>query len=882
MSKYECDLDYLVRGRDITNEEINEIISEADEIINSHNSNSDILSKAYIKKAQCLQKQGKFEESKERIEIALQLSPEMPEAMLLLANVLYLVEKRYDVAMDYINKSIECLPDYANGFLVRGNIYMSIGEFDKAFSDYNHAIILKPDYADAFVNRGGIYLYKDEFDKAIADYNTANQLEPNHALAYLNRGIAYVNRGEIDIAITNFIKAIQLQSDIIYTINGFGVTYGKEGKYDRAISIFSAIIQLRPNYHEALNNRGIIYSILNNYENAIVDFNKAIQLEPNNAASYFNLGIVYEQINAYDKAILYFTMGLKIQPMDIQALFSRANIYANKNDNDKAIIDYSEVIRLKPNYAEAFYNRGIIYDRLEEYDKSILDFTNALHFGLNDDEETFFSRGLAFAAKGDYDTAIADYEMAIQLKPDYFNAFFCIGNAYNYKKEYVKAIENYNKAILLQPNHFGAYFNRGALYDINGEFDKALNDYTKALLIIIESKESFIDSLNSRTIEAFYYLTDKVLPKSDFFWELPVDKLQNIPHFFIGIIVKFRNMGLDKLSYKKLIQSVCSFWLSRKEFDNGIMVYQYTSLKLLEKIQSDRRFHLEPATYQNDPDEGQIFYKRIIEYFININSYIADIIRPLSKANSETAVFVRSFTSCKDSLVMWNSSYGNNGCGISVGIPAWKINKGQGIDKILTNYMPPIRSVNNWYNSELIINRNLDNKVKNNLLNHNNIMSNEYIDEAVPLWKMGLYKILYLDENDTPKQLKDIIDCLILIKENEYTENLKKLLGELFSSITHLIKDKTYAHEEEYRLLFVDSIQKEKRYIKTSSKDSICEGIYVETEPILFQDDKDIIYFGPKVPAVTIDKYRHAFRLSGLPFNGSTDKMLQPSGINYR
>jgi tetratricopeptide (TPR) repeat protein len=915
MSKYNCDLDYLGLGYDISNEEINEIISEADKIINSNNTDPNTLSTAYLKKAQCLQKLDKFEESRKSIEIALQYSPEIPGALVRLGNVLNLVERKYDVAIEYINKALEHFPEYAYGYTMRGNIYTNKGELNRAISDYNYAITLKPDYTEAFVNRGAAYyllgksdnvitdcneairlnpsnanayvnrgnayLYKDEFDNAIADYNTATKLEPNHLLSFFNRGVAYANRGEIDKAITNFIKAVQLQPDIIYAINDRGVAYGKEGKYDKAIAIFSAIIQLRPNYHDAINNRGIIFSSINDYENAIADFTRAIQLIPNNAASYFNLGNVYAQIGLYDRAILSFSVGLKIQPADINALFSRATIYANQLDYNKAIADYTEVIRLKPNHAEAFYNRGSIYDRMEEYDKAILDFSQALHFGLND-EETFFSRGAAFAAKGDYDSAIADYERTIQLKPDYVNAFFNIGNVYWNKNEYAKAVESYNKATLLQPNHFGTYFNRGTLYEIKGEYDRALDDYSKALLIIIESKETAIDSINSRNIEAFYYLTDKVLPNSNFFWELPIDKLQNIPHFFIGTILKFRNMGLEKPSYKKLIQSVYSFWQNRKKFDNGIMVYQYTSIKLLGKIQSDRRFHLEPATYQNDPDEGQIFYKRIIEYFKSIDSYIAEVMKLLSKVNSETAVFVRSLTSCKNSLVMWDSSYGDNGCGISVGIPAWKINKGQGIDKTLINYTPPMRPANKWHSSQLIINRNVESEIEEGVLKNTNIMRNEHIDDVVPLWKMGLYKILYLDENDTQEQLKDITDCLLLIEKDEYTEEFKKLLGELFSSVTHLIKDKAYEHEEEYRLLFVDTIQKEKKYIKTSIKDGICEGIYVETEPVLFQDDKDIVYFGPKVPQVTIDKYRHAFRLSGLPFNGSIDNMLLPSGIHYR
>jgi len=921
MSKYELDSDYLDPDSDISNKEINEIIDKADKIINSGKPDPDILFKACFKKARCLQIMGKFEESKESIEIALKIYPEMPKALVLLGNVLNHVENKYDAAIECINKALEQLPEYAFGFVMRGNVYLKKGELDKAVSDYSYAITLQPDYVEAYINRGGVYfllgkhddvitdcneairldpnyanayvnrgnayLNKDEFDKAIADYNKAAQIDPNHLLSFFNCGVAYANRGEIDKAITNFVRAIQLQPDIVYAINDRCIVYGKEGEFDKAIEIFSFIIQQRPDYYDAVNNRGIVFAQMRNYEKAIADFTRAIQLVPNNAAPYFNLGNLYDETGVYDKAILNFSIGLRIQPTDTQAFFKRANIYTKLHDYNKALADYTKVIQFKPDCAEAFYNRGIIYGCIKEYNRAIADFNDALHNGL-EDADVFLSRGDAFFYKRDYDSAIADYERTLQLKPDNIDAFFNIGNIYWGKKEYDKAIEIYNKAILLQPNHFGSFFNRGALYEIKGEKDKALYDYRKALLLIIESKETSIDSLYSKNIEDFYYLADKVLPYSELFWELPIDKLQNIPHFFIEIILKFRNMEMEKSSYKKLIQSVYSLWQKCREFNNGVMVYQYTSMKLLEKIRSDRRLHLEPAIYQNDPEEGKIFYKQLVKYFKSKNSYIADIIESLSKTNSETVVFIRSLTSCKDSLVMWNSSYGDNGHGISIGIPVWKINKGQGIDKSLTNYTPPIRLIdytstmrltNSEQNNELSSDQKTEKRIE---INSSGITGNEQIDGVVPLWKMGLYKIMYLSEADAQEKLKNIIDCLLQIEEKEYTEELKKLLGELFSSVTHIIKDKSYAHEEEYRLLFVDTLNENKKYIRKSVINNICEGIYVETEPILFVDDKDKVYFGPKIPEVTIDKYRHSFSLSGLPLSGSIYNMLIPSEIKYR
>ena len=91
-----------------------------------------------------------------------------------------------------------------------------------------------------------------------------------------------------------------------------------------------------------------------------------------------------------------------------------------------------------------------------------------------------------------------------------------------------------------------------------------------------------------------------------------------------------------------------------------------------------------------------------------------------------------------------------------------------------------------------------------------------------------------------------------------------------------------YEHEDEYRLIFINSIEDEKQYFDVSTRNGICDGIFIETVPILFRDDEDIVYFGPKVSELTINKYKDAFKLSGLPHKGSLDKLLQPSRKHYR
>ena len=56
MSKYNVDLDYTMPLIDISKEELNEIVAEADKIISDSRKSSEELAVAYLKKAQCLRK----------------------------------------------------------------------------------------------------------------------------------------------------------------------------------------------------------------------------------------------------------------------------------------------------------------------------------------------------------------------------------------------------------------------------------------------------------------------------------------------------------------------------------------------------------------------------------------------------------------------------------------------------------------------------------------------------------------------------------------------------------------------------------------------------------------------------------------------------------
>ncbi|WP_187152187.1 hypothetical protein, partial [Treponema endosymbiont of Eucomonympha sp.] len=235
-----------------------------------------------------------------------------------------------------------------------------------------------------------------------------------------------------------------------------------------------------------------------------------------------------------------------------------------------------------------------------------------------------------------------------------------------------------------------------------------------------------------------------------------------------------------------------------------------------------RRFRLTPADYQNDPEEGKVFYKRLKTFCKpGAISKVLDSIR----SNSETVAFIRSFTACKDTLFMWDSSYAAHGEGTAVGIAKQKINNDFGIDSLFTG--KTFRDIKGFGIDSLT-------KAKleptEQLVTASHIVSmqeeteqakgNTAEDESkkpVPISSIGLYKVLYIGE---ASKGKDATGRTVLAKLGETAKALKALasevpkdaaekeqfidfLSKLFTPVAHLIKKETYKHEEEYRLLYV-------------------------------------------------------------------------------
>jgi Flp pilus assembly protein TadD, contains TPR repeats len=143
----------------------------------------------------------------------------------------YFANKQYESAVADFSKSIELNPKFIKSYIRRGSAYYEIvtkayfqsleknvpltnimtdeqrfSYFDQIIADLSKAIELKPDFAYGYIIRGNAYSDKGQSDLAIADYDKALKLNEHYVEAYYFKGLTFKELKKKQEALENYNK----------------------------------------------------------------------------------------------------------------------------------------------------------------------------------------------------------------------------------------------------------------------------------------------------------------------------------------------------------------------------------------------------------------------------------------------------------------------------------------------------------------------------------------------------------------------------------------------------------------------------------------------------------------------------------------------------
>ncbi|MPM09047.1 Lipopolysaccharide assembly protein B [bioreactor metagenome] len=637
--------------------------------------------------------------------------------------------------------------------------------------------------------RSKLYLFfLKDYNSALKDINfilSSNEYNFDTFLFY--RSICLFNLGKYDLALKD-IEKFSNESSQMNNFRYIGLVYETCGEFNKAVKTYSRFTKKNPENYLGYFLRGCaLANVSNSNRNlklAIEDFIIANTLESSNPEILKQLGLAYLDNDEIDKAI--YTFENAITHFDISKCES------------------------------IIFELGKIYQRLGKRDKAISNFRKIAHLEQEDPEYNL-SMGQLYYELGNFEIAISHFQETIKANPNNCTAYSSLATVFMKKNEYLNAINTYSEIIKICPHCINAR-NQVSIKIFSAYLD--LDDEENALKTI----ESALDEFpNSEYLQSFVLGCKKML------FRLNIEVIRKVNNPFFQAAAKIRDHLHDSVSFQNFFETIRTFWYSLKvENIDKKYLFQYTSQDVLESILNSGKLWLTPVEYLNDPIEGL----SLLEILQGSkpdqldNTITQNILDKAFDQESKLTVFVRSLTSLEDSMQMWNSSYAQNGKGVSIGINSSSIAQASGFNGF----------------SQLSI---------NSFCNDNNV--------ATP---SGLYKIHYIEPNDINLiNIGNSFYELILQHQTELAtiQDLAEAIFLLFSTIRYLIKKGCYSHENEFRLVYFSMLDKNDPKIIQNFK----TGLHVETDKLLCKNDSQgKIIIGPKIENTRYNQIKHIIQFA--------------------
>ena len=129
-----------------------------------------------------LHQSGKIAEAQE---IYLDLIKENDDDKLyFLLGTTYLQLKKFDEAIDYLNRSIQINPNLPNSYNSRGIVFSEIKQYEKAIIDYDKVISLNPKFLEAHINKAISLKNINKFNEAKKCLEDCIQIDSSNPKIY--------------------------------------------------------------------------------------------------------------------------------------------------------------------------------------------------------------------------------------------------------------------------------------------------------------------------------------------------------------------------------------------------------------------------------------------------------------------------------------------------------------------------------------------------------------------------------------------------------------------------------------------------------------------------------------------------------------------------
>ena len=264
--------------------------------------------------AYCYQKTKDFSSAKSIHESILESEPDDLTTIYNLG-VLYLEEKEYKIAINYLEKAIK------NGFTPLGKAYQSLVE---AYTNTNDRSNLKSTYKNWL---------------AVDKNNVNARITYAKFLAKEGDSLGAIDQYRVAVALDDSSSSkLKLAEFLVEQKDLYG-----------AIGQLQEYLKLEPNNLNALVLLANVFKDLGIQEQAINTYKKIIAFQYDNNLAYYNLGLLYQQDKKYEEAQNYLLKSIEINDKYAPAYYALGISFLTSSQKDQAREYFQKYLQVDPN-----------------------------------------------------------------------------------------------------------------------------------------------------------------------------------------------------------------------------------------------------------------------------------------------------------------------------------------------------------------------------------------------------------------------------------------------------------------------------------------------------------------------------------------------------
>jgi tetratricopeptide (TPR) repeat protein len=283
-------------------------------------------------------------------------------------------ERKYDLALFEVDKSLALNPNFYRNFWTKGDIYSCKGDLINSEKEYQNLLEIEEQSAHFYGRErlGYLYLLQGKFEKSknqaqqgielakkLEDKDWEGDFHLNLAYVYLKSGNFKVALEECNKALRIYIEERNLRSQR-QALHFKGLIYVEMKSMDDALRVSNELKDLIP---KGMNRKIIrlYYHLMGKIELERENFSKAIE--------YFKKALFFLSFQSHFKKIKD-NHGLFLDPLAL-AYYKGGNLQKAQEEYEKITSLTSGRLRYGDIYAKSFYMLGKIYELQDKTAKAI-------------------------------------------------------------------------------------------------------------------------------------------------------------------------------------------------------------------------------------------------------------------------------------------------------------------------------------------------------------------------------------------------------------------------------------------------------------------------------------------------------------------------------